>query len=80
LPLNANHYHLTANLMYVCVCYGVTDKAIQRAADDGVREVTELTMRTGLGSNCGSCHEMAKEILSEAHARNRFPLPILQAA
>jgi bacterioferritin-associated ferredoxin len=66
--------------MYVCVCYGVTDKAIQRAADEGVREVSELTMRTGLGSNCGSCQEMAAELLKAAHARNAFPLPVLQAA
>jgi bacterioferritin-associated ferredoxin len=66
--------------MYVCVCYGITDKAIQRAADEGVRELSELTMRTGLGSNCGSCQEMAKELLHAAQARNAFPLAVLQAA
>ena len=66
--------------MYVCVCFGITDKAIQRAAADGVRDVAELTMRTGLGSNCGSCREMASEILGDARATASFPLPILQAA
>ncbi|MGH8105610.1 MAG: (2Fe-2S)-binding protein [Arenimonas sp.] len=66
--------------MYVCVCFGITDKAIQRAAADGVRDVAELTMRTGLGSNCGSCRDMATDILNEAHAVALFPLPILQAA
>lgn len=66
--------------MYVCVCFGITDKAIQRAADDGVRDIAELTMRTGLGSNCGSCREMATDILNESRAIALFPLQILQAA
>ena len=33
--------------MYVCVCHGVTDRDIRRAAEEGVREVHELTMRLG---------------------------------
>ena len=66
--------------MYVCVCFGITDKAIQRAAADGVRDVAELTMRTGLGSNCGSCRDMASDLLNEAHANTLLPLRILQAA
>ena len=66
--------------MYVCVCFGITDKAIQRAAADGVRDIAELTMRTGLGSNCGSCRGMASEILADAHTPTLLPLPILQAA
>jgi len=66
--------------MYVCVCFGITDKAIQRAAAEGVRDVAELTMRTGLGSNCGSCRDMATAILNDAHAPALLPLPILQAA
>ena len=66
--------------MYVCVCFGITDKAIQRAAADGVRDIAELTMRTGLGSNCGSCRDMASEILADAHAPTLLALPILQAA
>ena len=66
--------------MYVCVCFGITDKAIQRAATDGVRDIAELTMRTGLGSNCGSCRDMATAILSDVHAPVLLPLPILQAA
>ncbi len=66
--------------MYVCICFGITDKTIQRAAADGVRDIAELTMRTGLGSNCGSCRDMAADILNDARARASFPLPILQAA
>ena len=65
--------------MYVCVCHGVTDHQIRRAAEEGVRELHELTMRTGAGSNCGSCLELASEILNGHHARV-LDLPILRAA
>ena len=36
--------------MYVCICNGITDRDIRRAADEGCRDLTELTMRTGCGT------------------------------
>ena len=63
--------------MFVCVCHGVTDRDIRRAAADGVRDVHELTMRLGLGSSCGSCREEAASLLVEARP---LDLPILRAA
>ena len=65
--------------MYVCICNGITDRDIRRAADDGCRDLTELTMRTGCGSSCGSCRELAGDILAEAHSRFDFPLRVLAA-
>ena len=65
--------------MFVCLCHGVTDKQIRQAAEDGVREVHELTMRTGAGASCGSCLELAAQLLDEHHARP-LPLPVLRAA
>jgi bacterioferritin-associated ferredoxin len=64
--------------MYVCVCHGITDRDIRRAAAEGVREVHELTMRLGLASGCGSCRDEAAEVLA-AEAR-MLNLPILRAA
>ncbi|SFN31971.1 bacterioferritin-associated ferredoxin [Dokdonella immobilis] len=67
--------------MYVCVCNGITDHAIREAAARGVDTLEELTMRTGLGSGCGSCTDVAREILAEARPRVReFPLPLAVAA
>ena len=66
--------------MYVCLCHGVTDRQIRQAAADGVREIHVLTMRTGAGSNCGSCLPLAAELLADAVATQAFPLQILQAA
>ena len=65
--------------MYVCICHGVTDHDIRRAAEAGVRSVSELTMRTGLGSGCGSCVEMAGGMIDEVHARP-FPLQVFAEA
>ena len=66
--------------MYVCICHGVTDTQIRRAADEGVRDVHELTMRTGAGASCGSCLEQAAAILNEQHAPRLLELPVLRAA
>ena len=66
--------------MYVCICHGVTDREIRRAAEEGCRDVHEVTMRSGCGSSCGSCLPLAAEILAEANSSKSFPLPILRAA
>lgn len=66
--------------MYVCVCHGITDREIRNAADEGCRDVHELTMRSGCGSSCGSCVPLAAEILAQANATRAFPLRILRAA
>ena len=66
--------------MYGCVCHGVTDSQIRRAAEEGVREVHELTMRTGAGSSCGSCLDLATQILHEHHATRLLDLKVLRAA
>ena len=66
--------------MYVCVCHGVTESQILRAAEEGVREVHELTMRTGAGSNCGSCLPLAAQLLDEHHRVRSLGLQILRAA
>jgi bacterioferritin-associated ferredoxin len=37
-------------------------------------------MRTGLGSGCGTCSELAGEILAESRASRAFPLAVFAAA
>ncbi|GAB3380686.1 (2Fe-2S)-binding protein [Lysobacter fragariae] len=64
--------------MYVCICNGVTERDIRQAAEAGCRSVPELTMRTGAGANCGSCLDMAAELLNQARAT--IELPVLQQA
>lgn len=64
--------------MYVCICNGVTDRQIREAAASGCSSVSELTMRTGCGANCGSCLSIAAEMLADYHGE--FPLPLLELA
>jgi bacterioferritin-associated ferredoxin len=66
--------------MYVCICNGVTERAVRQAAAEGVRSLSELTRRTGCAATCGGCAEYAEQILNEEHRRVAFPLPLLVAA
>ncbi len=68
--------------MYVCVCNAVTDRDIHEAVASGVDTLAELTRRTGCSDCCGSCADLAGEILAEARAtRTRaFPLRLALAA
>lgn len=63
--------------MYVCVCNAVTDRAVREAAAAGVRCLGELTMRTGCAGTCGSCADLAEQLLQESaapHAVNQDDL------
>lgn len=52
--------------MYVCICNGVTEHDIRRAAEAGCGSIAELTMRTGVGACCGTCMDTASALLDEA--------------
>ncbi len=52
--------------MFVCVCYGITDKQIQEAvSDEGVGNIRDLKIHLGVGAQCGSCVELARQIIDE---------------
>ncbi len=48
----------------VCKCFGVTDKAIERAVkENGLTTVEQVTYYTKAGGGCGMCHEKIREII-----------------
>ncbi len=51
--------------MYVCICNAITDKQIRQAAESGVQDLWGLQRALGVAVGCGSCKEMAAEILRE---------------
>ncbi len=57
--------------MYVCICNGVTDHDIRQAAKAGCGSLAELTMRTGCGSCCGSCVDVASDLLETVREESR---------
>ena len=59
--------------MYVCLCHSVTDKQIRKAAAKGVDNLYELRDELGVAAGCGSCADMAQEILEEANSSYSGP-------
>jgi bacterioferritin-associated ferredoxin len=50
--------------MYVCLCLGITDKAIKQAVlEDGVGNMRQLKQKLGVGTQCGKCVQMAQTII-----------------
>jgi bacterioferritin-associated ferredoxin len=66
--------------MYVCLCNAVTERTIREAARTGVRTLTELSRRTGCADCCGSCADLASEILEETHRTRTLDLPLVAIA
>lgn len=66
--------------MYVCLCNGVTDRQIQEAAAAGCTSIGDLMMRTGCGACCGSCVDMASELLTSSHAHRAASAPTIRGA
>jgi len=63
--------------MYVCVCNGVTDKQIIKAAENGAMSLQDLSEELKVATCCGRCSSCAKKVLQEVHSRNQlFELPI----
>jgi len=65
--------------MYVCICNGITDKQIRRAARNGASSLNELSGELGVAAGCGSCARMAEDILSEERTRISTPRQFVPA-
>jgi len=63
--------------MYVCVCNAITDKQIRKAAECGARNIRDLQSKLGVATNCGSCKEVATEILQESRQQTRTFEPVV---
>ena len=69
--------------MYICICNEITDSDISDAVDDGVRNLLQLRQITGCSSGCGSCKELAAEVLQQILAEKRETqsyLPVMHIA
>lgn len=51
--------------MIVCHCAGVTDRAIQDLARNGVCTVKDVVRQTGAGRRCAPCRSEIAAILSQ---------------
>lgn len=66
--------------MYVCICNAITERAIREAAREGVSTVAELSRRTGCADCCGTCADLAQQILDETRRARPLDLPLVAIA
>lgn len=52
--------------MIVCVCHGVSEKAIHQAVQNGACTMSDLACQTGVATCCGKCADCAQAVLHEA--------------
>jgi bacterioferritin-associated ferredoxin len=55
--------------MIVCLCHRISDRQIQQAVKDGVRDFEELQDDTCIARNCACCEDCAREVFEAARAR-----------
>lgn len=53
--------------MIICLCRNKTDRDVNRAIDAGATSVRDL-QRCGIGTDCGSCHNLLRQMLADANA------------
>lgn len=51
--------------MYVCLCHGVTDGQIREAIYEGCCSYQEVRENLGVGTQCGKCACLAKQVVRE---------------
>lgn len=75
---NANGYHtqlsplpqrqVSDSAMYICLCNGLTDRDIRRAAAAGDGSVAQLYRSLGCAPRCGKCVPTVREMVAERSA------------
>ncbi|GED23024.1 (2Fe-2S)-binding protein [Halomonas sabkhae] len=65
--------------MYVCLCKGVSDKAIRQSVEDGARSWRDVQRDTGCGTQCGKCACLGKSITRES-VQEMLTMPVDELA
>ena len=65
--------------MYVCVCKRITDKAIVDSVRNGASSLSEVQQQLGVASQCGSCSELAENIIEDTQNQGNSFLPYAAA-
>lgn len=66
-----------ASPMYVCLCHGVTDRAIREAAHAGACSLAELAQSLRVATCCGRCADLAQTLLEVAERAAPTPINCL---
>ncbi|WP_275663856.1 bacterioferritin-associated ferredoxin [Ignatzschineria cameli] len=66
-------------MMYICLCNGITDKAIVEAVENGVTTFEALQAQLGVATGCGSCADIARSLLPGEASPQSTHNPVPQA-
>lgn len=55
----------SACIMIVCICHGITEKALREAVREGANTFADLQCHTGVATCCGKCKDCAHGVLDE---------------
>ena len=61
--------------MIVCVCKGVSDRAISAAVEGGAASLEEIATATGAGTDCGCCEETIERLATRGRPCSSPPCP-----
>ena len=50
----------------VCLCHGVSERAVRRAIDHGAHTIDAIGEQTRAGTCCESCHPSLEALLDQA--------------
>ena len=59
--------------MYICICKAVNESSIRRLVSEGVSGFRDLSDRTGCGTQCGCCVNLAREVMDKVLAEAGSP-------
>lgn len=51
--------------MYVCLCHGITERALRDAVKSGARSLSDLQALTGCATGCGTCGDTAMDVVRD---------------
>ena len=60
--------------MIVCICRAKNDREVGAAIEAGAASLREL-QRCGIGTDCGSCHEILRMMLADCAAEPAMVTP-----
>jgi bacterioferritin-associated ferredoxin len=52
-------------IMYICICKGITDKAIIQSIESGATSFRKVRNSLGVATECGQCACDAKKLISD---------------
>ena len=69
------------NSMYVCLCKGVSDRAVKSCIRGGARTVHQVGQACGAGTDCGACRGMIRDLIEDHEEQDtHLHLPMVSPA